>query len=93
MVANFWRWVGSSLLKLARARAREREYVKWASAILAVCLIGRSSTADRKSARRASSLSCFFRKTLVIALRRLNRGVFAELFHKDVGYKYLNYLV
>ena len=30
-------------------------------------------------------MSCFFREALVIALRRLNMGVFAELFHKDVG--------
>ncbi len=37
-------------------------------------------------------MSCFFRETLVIALRRLNRGVFAELFHEDVDYNHLNYI-
>ncbi len=50
---------------------------------------------NRNGGKAKADISIYGQESnyLVIALRRLNRGVFAELFHKDVGYKNLNYLV
>ncbi len=50
---------------------------------------------NRNGGKAKADISIYGQESnyLVIALRRLNRGVFAELFHKDVGCKHLNHLV